>query len=111
MICGASNIDINFIRRFMNQISKCFIIIGGHKGVEQTVRVNAMTHSIRYKVNMKYDHIRDMSMRLYSIYTEEKPCKVYILDNDYENNQYKYKFTEYLPIEIDIIVVNSHHCG
>ena len=109
MICGSEKSDIKFIRRFMNQVKNCIIITGSAPGVEHNSYINGTLHGFNIKSNKNYSHIKDNSIRLFSIYTEEKPSKIYIIDDDYEGNLDKYHFCEYLPKTVDVIVVKTHY--
>lgn len=109
MICGSKKCNPDFIKRFMNQIKNLTIVTGSSVGVEEAVNTQAIENGLVVRRNINYNNEKDNSLRLYGIYSQEKPFKIYIIDDDYEGNLESYKFTKYLPNAVDIVVVKSHY--
>ena len=109
MICGSNKSNIDLIRRFMNQLKDCIIITGGAIGIELDVYNNAVINGCDYRINKEYSDIQSNSTRLYYIYNDEHPSRIYIIDDDYEGNLERYKFIDYINERIRIVVIKSFH--
>ena len=110
MICGSDNYDINFIRRFMKQIKNYTIVVATNDKLEGAVVKEALQNNLEVRI-ANQNNIIDKSSRLYSVYSKDRPFKIYILDNDYENNTIDYIFTKYIPNTVDIVVIRNNYYG
>jgi len=111
MICGSDRFDPTFIKRFIKQIKNYTIVVGSSTKLDEVVAREANLSGLEVRISTDYNNIKDKSSRLYAIYTKDHPFKIYILDNDYEENKKDYVFTKYIPNTVDIVVVKSNYYG
>lgn len=109
MICGSEKSNIDLIRRFMNQLKNCTIVTGSASGIERDVYNNSAINNIECNVNKDYCNIKENSTRLYYIYMDEKPSKVYIIDDEYEDHIERYNFINFINKHVEIIIIKTFH--
>jgi hypothetical protein len=112
IICCFGQIGPQTLERFMKQIKHHTIVIPSSINFDKLVHIYSMSLGIRIIMNKRYEDIVDDSLRVYNIFHDEMPSKIYILDDEYESNIDKYKFINYIKENVvEIIVIKGKYFG
>ena len=113
MICGSIDwTNESYILKIIKKLPKDVTVIHGNlEGVESIVHACCKFFNIKNKINTDFDLSYytplDLSARLMCICDAERPDKIIIIDNTYDDSMCEYSFLKYITTTKDIIVIKS----